>query len=315
MHPRYWTTAAVNSDRAFAYWVDTVCSELVELEVKTDRKRDFQACMLQKALGCVSLNFIDTRAPQDAWRTRESIRRTREPRFDLLYVRTGTLHFEHYGRSFTVGDMQCVLIDSTETYHFKTPEVSSSTSVQIPQKWLRSWIGNPEEGVARVFTRDCPWGNTLIAMLDALTPETTRQLVLADEVVAEQVASLLALAIGRAPIDLNRNQCKLVTRIRQQMQEQAHDETLTPERIAQALDISKRYLHSLFAASGTTFCKELMSLRLERAARQLRDPQFTNVSVSEIAWRCGFTDSSHFARRFCQRYGTPPRQYRRGMLS
>lgn len=315
MSPRYWTTTSVNTDRAFAFWVDTVCSELVELEVKTDRKRDFQASMLQKALGCVSLNFIDTRAPQDAWRTRESIRRTREPRFDLLYVRTGTLHFEHYGRSFIVGDNQCVLIDSTETYHFTTPEVSTSTSMQIPQKWLRSWIANPEEGVARVFTRDCPWGNTLIAMLDALTPETTRQLVLADEVVAEQVASLLALAIGRAPIDLNRNQSKLVTRIRQQMQEQAHDEALTPERIAQALGISKRYLHSLFAAHGTTFCKELMSLRLERAARQLRDPQFTNVSVSEIAWRCGFTDSSHFARRFCQRYGTPPREYRRSVLS
>jgi AraC-like DNA-binding protein len=315
MSPRYWTTTSVNTDRAFAFWVDTVCSELVELEVKTDRKRDFQASMLQKALGCVSLNFIDTRAPQDAWRTRESIRRTREPRFDLLYVRTGTLHFEHYGRSFIVGDNQCVLIDSTETYHFTTPEVSTSTSVQIPQKWLRSWIANPEEGVARVFTRDCPWGNTLIAMLDALTPETTQQLVLADEVVAEQVASLLALAIGRAPIDLNRNQSKLVTRIRQQMQEQAHDETLTPEGIAQALGISKRYLHSLFAAAGTTFCKELMSLRLERAARQLRDPQFTSVSVSEIAWRCGFTDSSHFARRFCQRYGTPPREYRRSVLS
>jgi AraC-like DNA-binding protein len=140
--------------------------------------------------------------------------------------------------------------DNTETYHFTIPEVSTSTSVQIPQKWLRSWIANPEEGVARVFTRDCPWGNTLIAMLDALT-----------------------------------------------------------------LGISKRYLHSLFAASGTTFCKELMSLRLERAARQLRDPQFANVSVSEIAWRCGFADSSHFARRFCQRYGTPPREYRRSVLS
>lgn len=181
----------------------------------------------------------------------------------------------------------------------------------MPQKWLRSWIATPEEGITRVLTRESPWGAALIAMLSALTPETTANLVVADEVVAEQIASLLALAIGRAPTDLNRNHCKLLTRIRQQMQERIHDETLTPEKIAQLQGISKRYLHSLFAASGTTFGRELISLRLERAARQLRDPQFANVSVSEIAWRCGFTDSSHFARRFCQRYGTAPREYRR----
>lgn len=131
--------------------------------------------------------------------------------------------FHRYAR--TSGRVANAGIDQTHA-RTPTPEVSTSTSVQIPQKWLRSWIANPEEGVARVFTRDCPWGNTLIAMLDAF-----------------------------------------------------------------------------------------ISLRLERAARQLRDPQFTNVSVSEIAWRCGFTDSSHFARRFCQRYGTPPREYRRGVLS
>ena len=309
--PRYWTTTNAEPGRAFAYWVNTVCSELVELEVDSDRKSDFRASMLQAPLGSVSLNFIETHAPQKAWRTREAIRRIREPRFDLLYVRTGNVHFEHYGRSFIVGDTQCVLIDSTETYHFMTPEVSTTMSVQIPQKWLRSWIATPEEGVARVFSRESPWGNTLVAMLEALTPETTKQLIVADEVLAEQLATLLALAIGPASVDINRAQCKLLTRIRQQMQERAHDETLTPEKIAQLQGISKRYLHSLFAASGTTFSKELMSLRLERAARQLRDPQFASVSVSEIAWRCGFADASHFARRFCERSGQTPREYRR----
>lgn len=309
--PRYWTTSSVEPDRAFTYWVDTVCSELVELEVDSDRKRGFRASLLQRPLGPVSLNFIETRTPQAAWRTREAIRRIREPRFDLLYVRSGTVHFEHYGRSFVVGDNQCVLIDSTDTYHFMTPEVSTTMSVQIPQKWLRSWIATPEEGVARVFSRESPWGNTLVAMLEALTPETTKQLIVADEVLAQQLATLLALAIGPASIGMSRTQTKLLTRIRQDMQQRAHDETLTPEKIAQLHGISKRYLHSLFAASGTTFSKELMELRLERAARQLRDPQFANTGVSEIAWRCGFADASHFARRFCERYGQAPRAYRR----
>jgi AraC-like DNA-binding protein len=70
----------------------------------------------------------------------------------------------------------------------------------------------------------------------------------------------------------------------------------------------------LRATLGTTFSKELMSIRLERARRHLADPQFSHLSISEVGWRCGFTDSSHFARRFHQCYGLSPRAYRRESL-
>jgi DNA-binding HxlR family transcriptional regulator len=39
--------------------------------------------------------------------------------------------------------------------------------------------------------------------------------------------------------------------------------------------------------------------------------RFGKMSVSEIGWRCGFVDSSHFARRFQQKFGKSPSQYRR----
>ncbi len=48
--------------------------------------------------------------------------------------------------------------------------------------------------------------------------------------------------------------------------------------------------------------------------RHLGDPRFSDLTVSEIAWRCGFTDSSHFARRFAQRYGILHRAHRRVAL-
>src|SRR5262245_23878683 len=114
---RYWSTASVEPDCAFRFWLDVICSQLVELDVRVQRSDSFEAWMLQKPLGPVSLNFIYTREPQEVWRTQEAIHRSRESRFDLLYVRKGSFTFDHYGRSFAVGKDECVLIDSTEPYY------------------------------------------------------------------------------------------------------------------------------------------------------------------------------------------------------
>jgi AraC-like DNA-binding protein len=308
---RFWSTATVEPGRAFAFWVDTLCSELVELQVKTRQAENFEAWMLQKALGPVSLNFIYTREPQEVWRTREAIGRSGEARYDLLYVRSGTFTFEQYGRGFALGPDECVLIDSTEPYFFTSSECAAGTSLQIPQRWLQSWIAAPQDGVAKVLSGATPWQRALLATLSALNPKSVQDLPLPGEVVCEQVASLLTLAMSpssaEAAADRNR---KLLPQITQTLRENAHDEALSPAKVARIQGISKRYLHALFAAEGTTFGKELMSIRLERARRHLGDPQLRNLSISQIAWRCGFTCSSHFARRFQQRYGVSPRALR-----
>lgn len=313
-HARYFSTDAAEPGRAFAYWVNTVCSELIELDIQTRNTTGFQAWMLQKALGPVGLNFIYTREPQRVWRSREAIHRSRESRFDLLHVRSGVFTFDHYGRSFVVRPGECVLIDSSEPYSFESTQLGLGMSLQIPQKWLRNWVAAPEDGVAAVITGDTPWQCALLATLNAVTPEAIDQLVIPGEALSEQIASLLTLAIGSPAAAGAAGRRKRLPAIRQALLEQAHEETLTPAKVAREHGISKRCLHVLFAEAGTTFGQELMSIRLDRARRQLRDPRFLKISVSEIAWRCGFTDSSHFARRFRQRFGTSPRAYRRSAL-
>jgi AraC-like DNA-binding protein len=229
-------------------------------------------------------------------------------------MRNGTCTFEHYGRSFVVGNEECVLIDASQMYHFETSESAACTSVQLPHKWLRSWIAAPENCVANVVNASTPWGRALLATLAALTADSIEDLVIPGEVLSEQIASLLSQAIGGPPGQLSKSQRKLFPHIRQSLRAQAHDQMLTPAKLAHAHAISKRHLHSLFAAAGSTFSKDLMSVRLERAQSQLGDPRFVNVSVSEVAWNCGFSDSSHFARRFHQRYGIAPRAYRRSAV-
>jgi transcriptional regulator GlxA family with amidase domain len=53
-------------------------------------------------------------------------------------------------------------------------------------------------------------------------------------------------------------------------------------------------------------------MRLERAQDLLSDANLSRLEIAEVADRCGFADPSHFARRFRQRFGQAPLQFRKG---
>jgi transcriptional regulator GlxA family with amidase domain len=52
----------------------------------------------------------------------------------------------------------------------------------------------------------------------------------------------------------------------------------------------------------------IRNVRLDHAARLLRS---SNLTVGEVARRCGFLDSFYFSRQFRTRYGMPPSLFSR----
>ena len=69
-----------------------------------------------------------------------------------------------------------------------------------------------------------------------------------------------------------------------------------------------RYLQKLFTQHGSTCSEFIYSLRLEHAAHLLhrRAVLGTSQSLSEVAHTCGFSDYTHFARKFRHRFGLAP---------
>jgi AraC-like DNA-binding protein len=102
----------------------------------------------------------------------------------------------------------------------------------------------------------------------------------------------------------------LLARLRRLLRERFHEPDLDPTTLACAAGISKRHLHGIFANAGTSFGRELNELRLQRGESLLRDASYAARHISEIAYRVGFADPSHFARRFRARYGASPATYR-----
>jgi AraC-like DNA-binding protein len=129
-------------------------------------------------------------------------------------------------------------------------------------------------------------------------------------VVAEQIVSLLALAASHHHPSPTTHKRALLRRVTETIRERCHEPDLDPATVAAALGVSRRYVHLLFASAGTTFSQELYACRLHRAHRLLCDKRFDGLGIAEIAWSCGFSDHSHFTRRFREQFGAPPSAYR-----
>ena len=87
------------------------------------------------------------------------------------------------------------------------------------------------------------------------------------------------------------------------------DRQMRLEELAKVACFSEFHFHRIFSAvSGETLNSFTNRLRLEKAARLLR---YSEQSVTDIAFDCGFSSSATFSRAFRQVYDTNPRQFRK----
>jgi AraC-like DNA-binding protein len=102
----------------------------------------------------------------------------------------------------------------------------------------------------------------------------------------------------------------LYTRIAAFIHNNLTDSGLSPERIAREHYISVRQLYKLWTRNDLSLSEWIMSERLEGARRALAVPAYPPMPIGIIARRWGFTDATHFSRRFRGAYGLSPREWR-----
>ncbi|MCE6994814.1 AraC family transcriptional regulator [Saccharothrix sp. S26] len=93
------------------------------------------------------------------------------------------------------------------------------------------------------------------------------------------------------------------------MREHLADPTLSADRVAEALFISRRRLYQLFD-DGQGVSERIRGLRIDRAKALLADPAKAARGIGEIAKDCGFVSAAHFSRTFRQVVGQTPSEFR-----
>lgn len=94
----------------------------------------------------------------------------------------------------------------------------------------------------------------------------------------------------------------------QQLLEARLDSEISPAELARAASFSLHHFHRIFRAQlGESVMQRVRRLRLERAARRVRD---SGARLIEVALEAGYESHEAFTRAFSEHFGVAPSDYR-----
>lgn len=199
---------------------------------------------------------------------------------------------------------------SSDAVAINVVETLRTFTFRLSENDLSTYLRKRGEPRSRTIASDSALGPMLGGFFDALTrrldtlPERYHEATLA--MARELVGKALQAELGesKGPGDLT------LERIIEHVNHHLHDPSLSPETLAQAHNISVRYLHLLFSRRGIQVATWIRQRRLESCRSDLASAP-ESVTITSIALKWGFNDSSHFSRLFSNTYGESPNAYRR----
>jgi AraC-like DNA-binding protein len=127
----------------------------------------------------------------------------------------------------------------------------------------------------------------------------------------ELVRALIVSAAGDGQRLAEVRDDSLLGPVRAYVRQRLHDPALTVEAIAAAHNVSVRRLYRTWAQAGLSLEQWIIDQRLEAARTALVSPAGFHRTIAATARTCGFSDPSHFSRRFRRAYGVTPREWQR----
>lgn len=239
-------------------------------------------------------------------RFRADIRRDDSEYLFLLLQKSGETGVVHNGREELLMPGDSLLMDSTRTAELRFDgRAVSMTSVHLPRGLcLEGRAHTPATG--RRVDRAHPLRASLVNLLAANGDEETPADYLFDF-----VALMFRISEQSGDAAGFRNRDGRFRYICDVMERHLPGAEFSIEQLATLVHMSRRQLQRDFSDNGTTFTRLLSEKRmklvasyLRRAARMRQRP-----AISDLAYRAGFSDLSHFNRSFRQLYGTSPRGY------
>jgi AraC-like DNA-binding protein len=186
--------------------------------------------------------------------------------------------------------------------------------VVVPREVLATRVADVENATMQLISRRTEALQLLVAYLELVRRDPHPGTSPLHQSVAAHVQDLTALAIT-AHQAVGDSELGAVTAARLdtalgRIAESFENPALNVTMVAQSLGISSRYLQRLLEIAGTSFTERVTELRLQRVFAQLSSGE-DGRSISDIAYRAGFSDLSHFNRLFRARFGDTPSGVRR----
>jgi AraC family transcriptional activator of tynA and feaB len=308
-----FSTEDVQPRDRFDCWHDVICRHVIPHDSVPDCRSTFAARVDSAVLADLALVSFDT----------GSITCTYEKQHlgampdELILVRQmkGAMHLTQNNRSVSLTAGEMTLVDNRTVYSARLSADSSLLVAKYPRRSLTQRVGTIDRFLTRRLAADRGESGLLSDYLRIL-PAHTEALGASAPQVSNQLLDLIAVALwksgGAAEVPhLGSSRAVLGMQLRAAIERNLSDHTLTAEVLAKLVGISLRYANSILSEDNTSVGRLLQARRLEHCRRALADPAKGHRSISDIAYSFGFTDMTHFGRRFRHAFGLLPSDYRK----
>lgn len=293
------------------HWNAVIAEAYFPLMLHFRNPLDFSGQLSRVGLGEVGLSRL-TSDPVNYERRRRHICDSIEEEYLITLPMATSVEFRQMGRDVRCEPGGFIIERGDEPYRFMYERPNDLFVLKVSKASLSERIRQPDRFCAQVY--DATSGTA--GLLRSMAAEAQKQLgasaPASRSVIGRQLLELLSLTLeGAGSADGASNssvRSAHLARIDRFIRGNLGDQDLSPDTIAEACGISKRYLHDLFKDVNGTVSQQIRDQRLQAACDMLRTAR--RLSLAEVAYRCGFSDQAQFSRLFRSKYGKTPSDYR-----
>jgi AraC-like DNA-binding protein len=312
------TTADVPPGDRFEFWRETIARSALQFRMQPAEHVTRGEIRFATAGGLALIMFDGCVASRYA-RTRTEIAQSQGPYYFMHLQLQGDclLRSGEQQSVLTVGDAFVVDPLRELDMMFATPHNSSKRSlvVRFRKEALSARVGRPDLVPCAVLRHGRPiariLSNYLINGFEVADSITLDAAALFEEHAVELLVQALRESWAEQPEPSQAWREGLFVRACRLIKLRYGDPDLAPEPLARELGVSARLLHRIFAERGETVMKRVFAERIGRAAKLLCAADAAHRSVTDVAFACGFSDSSHFGRVFAAQMAMTPSEWRR----
>lgn len=309
-----YSTHEVHLRDRLSYWLDVATKGFVKHAFRSSVGRAFGGSVRLGSLGGLSIaTFVCD--PAEVGRTALDIARDDGDDLLISLQLTGRAVVVQDGRQAVNEKGSFALLDTRRPFTEVFQTCTKTTVVKVSREALEARLGSVAALTARTMAADNPIAGLASGFLSMLPMHLDALDGPGGIKIAEQVLDLVALAFSvetqQSGPSLSSPRTIALLRLRSVIEARLCEPDLKPAAVAAEAGISVRYANALLSTEGTSVERYIFDRRLERCRRALQDPGQAHRMIGEIAFAWGFSDLSHFGRRFKAEFGCSPGEYRR----
>jgi AraC-like DNA-binding protein len=309
-----FSTDEVHPRDKFDYWHSVACKKIVNHDSRPGDRTRFAAQIQGATLGSLEL----VQFSNSSMEVSHTLAHARNTSPDWVFVccqLSGAAIIVQNGNEASLATGTLAFIDPLLPYNARFLDRSEMLCIKAPRRELRARLGRGSEFAARLVTSDRVDDSLTLSLAAKLPSLAGKMVSVTEEMVGNHALDLISLSLARtiegASVRVSVPKSIILARIRAAIEARLADPRLDAQAIADAVGISVRYANALLAVQDTSLKRFILSRRLARCRHAFDDPKQSHRTVSEIAQAWGFSDMTHFARRFKEAYGILPSEHKR----